>query len=114
MHAFDGNGTQVSGVYAPDMIIDVDADTRTLIILNASTENNVTIRLRGDGGTVKLTGHAYDCTGAITMQFEEDTDTFRENGDATITPSTLYSFANLRMSSIRAEFGVKHAQLIPM
>ena len=73
-----GNGTQVSGVYAPDMIIDVDADTRTLIILNASTENNVTIRLRGDGGTVKLTGHAYDCTGAITMQFEEDTDTFRE------------------------------------
>lgn len=58
---------------------------RTLIILNASTENNVTIRLRGDGGTVKLTGHAYDCTGAITMQFEEDTDTFRENGDTTIT-----------------------------
>ena len=98
MHAFDGNGTQVSGVYAPDMIIDVDADTRTLIILNASTENNVTIRLRGDGGTVKLTGHAYDCTGAITMQFEEDTDTFRENGDATITTIPVPTYGILELA----------------
>lgn len=98
VHAFDGNGTQVSGVYAPDMIIDVDADTRTLIILNASTENNVTIRLRGDGGTVKLTGHAYDCTGAITMQFEEDTDTFRENGDATITTIPVPTYGILELA----------------
>lgn len=56
---------QVSAVYGRAMVVDVDATAvRRLLVLNASHEPAVTLRLRGDDCAVRLAGTAYDCRGA--------------------------------------------------
>lgn len=62
-----GSGTQVSAVYSPDTIVDVDADAvRKLLVLNVSHRNSITLRLRTQKKeTVHLTGTTHDCSGTL-------------------------------------------------
>lgn len=59
-----GDGEQIGVVYGRGMVVDVDATAvRRLLVLNASHERAVTIRLHGDGRAVGLAGAAHDCRG---------------------------------------------------
>lgn len=67
-----GDGGQVSAVYARGMVVDVDV-TRTgrLLVLNASREPAVALRLHGDGRSVHVAGDAHDCRGNVVTTWDE-------------------------------------------
>lgn len=68
IHAFGDGGTQVSAVYEPNMIIDINVDSIcAATILNVSHQDYVVLRLKSSHYKAEsqftLTGDVHDCTG---------------------------------------------------
>ena len=58
---------QLSGVYGPNLIVDVDYSVvRRIVVLNASHEDSITLRIVGwRGESLRVTAASRDCTGRL-------------------------------------------------
>lgn len=75
-----GDDKQVSVVYGRSMVVDVDATTtRHVVVLNASCESSVVLRLHGAGHTVRLHGNARDCRGDMSGAWDLETSALADD-----------------------------------